>query len=330
MFFGHENFTAWLNTKLLTKYAHKRYNLSPSPQLSDYIQAHKISSQQWRLPIDLKRVSLTNLSLYQTDYSIFKYLHETQLDVLQQPPHNRLNVYPEITQNSDNRLDILTVNNQSFIVMLSTGNIQTMNQQFVGSDIVDKILESYPYLRKINSQFLKSFAYELAVKHTLYEAYATLFQQHLTQQAPDGIDKLAGQFLSTEIQTRAQALAESDFFRLHAEAEAKDKKQKNNQLIEPNVDPQKLSQEVFQFAASTLYIHLLNKHQHNAMDEHNTEHSLFSLLSSMTDNALTDSNLLIETLNGLKPITDKYGLNTRYTDLYASHQQWLNQTNKDL
>ena len=226
MFFGHPNFSAWFNSKLLTTYARKRFKLTDTEQREAYIQAHFDSAtQQWQLPVDLKRVSFTNLSMYYTDYSVFKYLLETELDVLQQAPYNQITIYPEIIESDFPEARIANINDDAFIVWISTAAIKTISDKFFISECVSQILEPLENLSKINVTFLKSFAMELAVKHHIYQEYAKIFNQHpavkntLTildehknLKTTDKHLALAQDFIKDEIEKRTETMLESDFF----------------------------------------------------------------------------------------------------------------------
>jgi len=318
MFFGHPNLSSWLTAKLLARYGRKRFNIQNQTQRQDYISAHQNpETNEWQQPIDLKRVSFTNLSLYSTEYSVFKYLLETELDVLQKAPFNQLTVYTEIIKHSAADTFIKPIDADSFLVGIHSGRIQQISNLFLTTDVVPKILEPLSNLPKINERFLKSFAMELAVKATIYTEFAKIFNQHPSIQNSlnhlrnkEGIsekyknDCLVGEFLIKEIQTRTKALVESAFF-------------------EESNDTDSLTKEMLQLCIATLY---LNYAQHSKpTDEISAAERVFCTFNALTKTSQTNTQLLLETMNRTHPIMESEGIKYPFVNLYTLHQTFTNE-----
>jgi len=306
MFLGQPNFSSWLTAKLLAKYSRKRYNIQNEQQRQDYISAHYNSeTNQWIQPVDLKRVSFTNLSIYNTEYSVFKYLLETELDVLQKAPYDQITVYTEIINYPSSETFIKSIDKNTFLVGIYTGRIQKISNLFLTTEAVTKILEPLSKLSEINEQFLKAFAMELAVKATIYTEFAKIFNQHAAIKNNQSIAKkyqneaLVGEFLTTEIQTRTNALVESAFF-------------------EEGHDADTLTNEMLQLCIASLYLYYAQ--QSTETDELSVAERVFCTFHALTENSQSNSELMLETMNRTHPVIESENIEHSYTDLYGQHQ----------
>ncbi len=313
MFLGHANFSSWLTAKLLAKYGRKRFNIQDHKQRQDYISAHyNPETSQWKKPIDLKRVSFTNLSLYNTEYSVFKYLLETELDVLQKAPYNQLTIYTEIINYPAADTFIKSINADSFLIGIHSGRIQQISNLFLTTEVVPKILEPLTNLSEINERFLKSFAMELAVKATIYSEFATIFNQHSRIQNSQRIlensesikekyrnDFLAGKFLSKEIQARTEALVKSAFFK-------------------GNDDKATLKDEMLQLCIASLYVYYAQ--QSKESDQLSAAERVFCTFYSLTENYENTTELMLETMSSTHPIMESQNIKHPLIDLYTLHE----------
>jgi len=319
MFFGQPNFSSWLTAKLLAKYAGKRFKIKDPQQRQDYISAHyNPDTKQWQQPVDLKRVSFTNLSLYNTEYSVFKYLLETEIDVLQKAPYNQLTVYTEIINYPSTDTFTTTIDKNTFLVGIYTGRIQQISKLFLTTEVVSKILEPLSNLSEISERFLQSFAMELAVKATIYSEFANIFNQHpaiktslLTNEKklPKKYenDLLVGEFLTTEIQTRTKALVESAFF-------------------EGNNNPDILTREVLQLAIASLYLYYSKQGEESY--EVNSAERLFCTFNALTEHSVSNKELMLETMDRTHSIMESEDINPPSADLYKLHETFTNQLQK--
>lgn len=313
MFLGHPNFTAWLAAKLLAKYGRKRFNIQNQKQRQDYISAHfDPETNEWKQPIDLKRVSFTNLSLYNTEYSVFKYLQETEIDVLQKAPYHQLTVYTEIINHSDSYTYNKPIDADTFLVGIHSARIQQISNLFLTTDVVPKMLEPLSNLSKINDNFLKSFAMELAIKATIYTEFAKIFNRHpVIKNSHNHLknketisekyknDCLVGEFLTAEIQTRTKALVESDFF-------------------EENNDADTLTKEMLQLCIATLYLYYAQQSQ--PTDDLSAAERLFCTFNAQVEKSASNSQALLETMNRTHPIMDSEDIKYPFTKLYEQHE----------
>lgn len=330
MFLGHPNFTSWLNTKLLTKYGRKRFGIQDPAQRQAYIRAHQSQeTQEWITPIDLKRVSFTNLSQYNTEYSVLKYLLETELDVLQQPPYNQLTVYTEVIENNAPDTFIKPIDDDSFLVGIYSGRIQALSHLFLASDAVPNILESLTSLTKINATFLKSFAMELAVKATIYTEFASIFNQHPTlknsQQTPNQDmpnayknDVLVGDFLTREIESRIQLMLESSFFDAtendgQEDQPEDDQKHEIDHKNKADHAKETLANEVRQLCIASLYLYCAQQHKEN--ETPTAEESVFCLFHSLTAHNQDLSDLMLKTMSTTQPIIEHQGWQVTASEL---------------
>jgi len=315
MFLGHPTFASWLTAKLLATYGRKRFNIAPT-QRQAYVSAHRNpETNEWQHPIDLKRVSFTNLSQYNTEYSVFKYVLETELDVLQQAPYNQLTIYTEIINHTASETFIKPIDNDTFLVGIHSGRIQQISHLFLTTDAVTKMLEPLSHLSKINERFLKSFAMELAVKATIYKEFANIFTQHPAIQnnaiksnkaVPEKYKKeyLVGEFLTKEIQTRTQALVESSFFEEDNDAEA-------------------LTNEMQKLCIASLYLHYAQ--QSKPGETLSAAKRVFCTFHSLTESSPTNTKLLLETMNQTHPIIKAEGIETPFADLDTEHETVSNE-----
>ena len=308
MFFGQPNFTSWLTAKLLAKYGRKRFNIQNEQQRQDYITAHFNSeTNQWIQPVDLKRVSFTNLSIYNTEYSVFKYILETELDVLQKAPYDQITVYTEIINAPASETFIKPIDANTFLVGIYTGRIQKISNLFLTTEAVSKILEPLSKLSEINEQFLKTFAMELAVKATIYAEFAQIFNPHPAIKNKQGIAKkyqnavLVGEFLITEIQTRTNALLKSSFF-------------------EQNHDADTLTNEMLQLCIASLYLY--HAQQSTESDELSPAERLFCTFYALTKQSQSNTQLMLESMNRTHAIIESEGIKNQYTDLKAQHEKF--------
>ncbi|MEA3404440.1 MAG: hypothetical protein U9R28_01735 [Pseudomonadota bacterium] len=318
MFLGHPNFSSWLTAKLLAKYGRKRFKIQNKQQRQDYISAHyNPETKQWQQPIDLKRVSFTNLSIYNTEYSVFKYLLETELDVLQKAPYNQLTIYTEIINYPSSDTFINPIDANTFLVGIYTGRIQKISNLFLTTDTVTKILEPLNNLSQINEQFLKSFAMELAVKASIYNEFAKIFNQHpvtkrnlkqLTNKETISDkyknDCLVGEFLTKEIQTRTKALVESAFF-------------------EEGHDADTLINEMLQLCIASLYVYYVQQSQET--DELSAAERVFCTFNALTEKSQSNTQLMLETMNRTHPIMESEGIEHPFTGLYTLHETFSNE-----
>jgi hypothetical protein len=311
MFLGQPNFSTWLTTKLLSKYGRKRFNIQDLEQRQAYVLAHQNPETNGFLkPVDLQRVSFTNLSLYNTEYSVFKYLLETELDVLQKAPYNQLTVYAEIINYPASDAFVKPVDADTFLVGIHSGRIQQISNLFLTTEVVSKILEPLSKLSEINEQFLKSFAMELAVKATIYAEFANIFTQHpkIKNRLPSNLhsvlekyknDLLVGEFLVTEIQNRTHALLESDFF-------------------EENKDTEMLTKEMLQLCIASLYVYYTK--QSKTEDALSAAQRLFCTFNSLTKTPQSNTQLMLETMNRTHPIMESEDIQHPFSDLYEQHK----------
>ncbi|MEA1989917.1 MAG: hypothetical protein U9N57_12040 [Pseudomonadota bacterium] len=313
MFLGQPNFSSWLITKLLAKYSRKRFNIQNQKQRQDYISAHQNpETNEWKQPIDLKRVCFTNLSQYNTEYSVLKYLLETELDVLQKAPYSQLTVYTEIINDTVSDTFIKPIDADTFLVGIHTGRIQQISNLFLPTDVVPKILHPLSNLSKINEKFLKSFAMELAVKATIYTEFAKIFNQHpaiknsldylrnkegISEKYKD--DLLAGKFLTTEIQTRTKVLVESAFF-------------------EETNDADILTKEMLQLCIATLYLYYAQ--QSKPTDELSAAERVFCTFNALSEKSQSNTKTLLEAMNNTHPTLESEGIKYPFTDLYEQHE----------
>jgi len=315
MFLGQPNFSYWLTTKLLAKYGRKRFNIQNKTQSQDYISAHQNpATNEWKLPIDLKRVCFTNLSQYNTEYSVLKYLLETELDVLQKAPYNQLTVYTEVINDSGATTFITPIDTDTFLVGIHTGLIQQITNLFLTTEVIPKVLKPLSNLSKINNTFLKSFAMELAVKATIYFEFAKIFDQHsmtknnlnqlINKEAiPDKYinDLLVGEFLTTEIQTRTKGLVESTFF-------------------EENDDKTTLTNEMLQLCIASLY--LFYAQQSTETDTLSPAERLFCTFNALTEQSQSNTQALLEAMNNTHPIMESEGIENPFTDFQEQHEKY--------
>lgn len=306
MFLGHPNFSSWLTTKLLARYGRKRFNIQNPAQSQAYISAHQNpETKQWQKPVDLQRVSFTNLSQYNTEYSVLKYLRETELDVLQKAPYNQLTIYTEIIEHSAPDTFTNPIDQDSFLVGIHTGLIQQIANLLLTTGAVSKILESLNNLTKINEQFLKSFAMELAVKATIYSEFAQIFNQHPNLKNKDGIaekyqnDCLVGEFLTSEIQTRTKSLVESTFF-------------------EEIDDTEILTQEVLELCIASLYLYYAQ--QSEQTDQLTAAERIFATFYSLTERSQNNTEIMFETINRTQPVIEAEGIKQPSIDLLEQYE----------
>jgi len=311
MFLGQPNFSTWLTNKLLSKYGRKRFNIQNPEQQKAYVLAHQNpETNGWLKPVDLQRVSFTNLSLYNTEYSVFKYLLETELDVLQKAPYNQLTVYTEIINYPASDAFVKPIDADTFLVGIHSGRIQQISNLFLTTEVVPKILEPLSKLSEINAQFLKSFAMELAVKATIYTEFASIFTQHpkLKNSLPSNKEAIAekykndflvGEFLTREIQTRTKSLVESAFF-------------------EENNDAEILTKEMLQLCIASLYVYYAQ--QSKAEDNLDAAQRLFCAFNSLTETSQSNTQLMLETMNTTLSIMESEGIEHPFSDLYEQHK----------
>ena len=316
MFLGHPNFSSWLTAKLLAKYGRKRFKIQNEVQSQAYISAHKNpDTNGWKKPIDLKRVSFTNLSLYNTEYSVFKYLLETELDVLQKAPYNQLTVYTEIIDDTPPATFINPIDADTFLVGINTGRIQHISNLFLVTDVVNKILEPLSNLSKINDRFLKSFAMELAVKATIYKEFSKIFTQHaaiknnlpINQEAiaeKYRNDCLVGEFLVTEIQTRTKAMVESAFF-------------------DETNDKYSLTNEMLQLCIASLYVYFTQKSEER--NKVSAEEQIFCTFNSLTEGSQSNKELMLEAMNTTHPIMESQNIEHPAINLHEQHEKFSNE-----
>lgn len=318
MFLGHPNFTSWLAAKLLAKYGRKRFNIQNQKQRQDYISAHfDPETNEWKQPIDLKRVSFTNLSLYNTEYSVFKYLQETEIDVLQKAPYNQLTVYTEIINHSDSDTFIKPIDADTCLVGIHSARIQQISNLFLTTDVVPKMLEPLSNLSKINDNFLKSFAMELAIKATIYTEFAKIFNRHpviknslnhlknketISEKYKNGC--LVGEFITAEIQTRTKALIESAFFEETNDADA-------------------LTKEMLQLCIAVLYLYYAQQSQ--TTDALSAAERLFCCFNTLSKKSASNTQAMIETMNRTHPIIESEGIKYPFTDIYKQHETFSNE-----
>lgn len=318
MFLGHPNITSWLTAKLLATYGRKRFNIQSQKQRQDYISAHfDPEMNEWKQPVDLKRVSFTNLSLYNTEYSVFKYLLESELDILQKPPYNLLTVYTEIINHSASDTFIKPIDADTFLIGINTGRIQQISNLFLTTDVVTKILNPLTNLTKIHENFLKSFAMELAVKATIFIEFAKIFNQHPTiinslnhLRNKEAIsekyknDYLVGEFLITEIQTRTKALVESDFF-------------------EETNDADTLTNEVLQLCIASLYLYYAQ--QNKPTDALSAVERVFCSFYPLTEKSPSNTQALLETMNITHQVMDSEGIKYPSINLNTQHETFAHE-----
>ena len=310
MFLGHPNLSSWLTAKLLATYSRKRFNIQNPAQRQAYISAHQYpEANGWKRPIDLKRVSFTNLSLYNTEYSIFKYLLETELDVLQKAPYNQLTVYTEIIEDTALETFINPIDADTFLVGIHAGRLQHISNLFLSTEVVTNILEPLSNLSKINTRFLESFAMELAVKATIYKEFAKIFTQHpvIKNSLPGNIrairekyknDCLVGDFLVSEIQTRTQAMIESAFF-------------------EKTHDKDSLTTEMLYLCIASLYVYYV-EHSKDT-DEISAEEQIFAAFNNLTEQSLAHKELMLEAMESTHPIMELQGIKNPTANLHEQH-----------
>lgn len=313
MFLGHSNFSSWLTTKLLTAYGRKRFKINDPEQRHAYISAHQNSETgEWIKPTDLTRVSLTNLSQYNTEYSVLKYLLETELDVLQQPPYNQLTVYTEIIENTSPDTFTKAIDDDTFLVGIHSGRIQQIANLLLTTDVVPKILEPLTRLTKINETFLKTFAMELAVKATIYAEFANIFNQHATlknsQQTPNQSmpekyknDLLVGDFLTKEIQSRTHLMLESSFF-------------------DEDKDEDVLRNEMQQLCIASLYVYYAQQRQEN--DQLAAEERVFCTFTSLTENHPNITQQMLDTMQATQSIIEAASIESSEPDVFQQHDKF--------
>ena len=311
MFLGQPNLSSWITSKLLAKYARKRFNIKNHNQRQAYISAHQNpENKEWKQPVDLKRVCFTNLSIYNTEYSVFKYLLETELDVLQKAPYSKLTVYTEIINHSAPETFITKINADTFLIGIHSGRIQQISNLYLTTDVVPKLLEPLNNMSQINEQFLKSFAMELAVKATIYTEFAKTFNQHPSfdnsrlikrEAVPKKYqnDCLVGVFLTKEIQTRTKTLVESAFF-------------------EEGHDEDKLTNEMLQLCIASLYLYYAQQSQ--PTDGLSASERVFCSFDALIVNSESNTQTLLETMNKTHPIMQLEGIEPPFTDLYTQYQ----------
>jgi len=280
MFLGHANFSVWLTAQLLAVYGRKRFGIQNQTQRQGYLFAHQDSkTSEWKKPVDLNRVCFTNLSMYNTEYSVFKYLLETELDVLKHAPYNQITVYTEVINHRSSDTFINPIDNDTFLVGIHSGRIQQISTLFLSTDVVTKMIEPLSKLSEINQIFLKSFAMELAVKATIYLEFSKIFNQHPiilkshkhleNSKNWDTIPKkyqndyLVGTFLSKEIQTRTKALVESAFF-------------------DGSNDANTLTNEVLQLCIASIYLYYA--HQSTEKDDLSAAERVFCTFNALIKN----------------------------------------------
>jgi len=315
MFFGQPNLSYWLTAKLLAKYGRKRFNIQSENQRQAYISAHhNPETNGWKKPVDLQRVSFTNLSIYHTEYSVFKYLLETELDVLQKAPYNQLTIYTEIINYPASDTFVNPIDADTFLIGIHSGRIQQISKLFLTTEVVPKILEPFNKLSDINEQFLKSFGMELAVKATIYTEFANTFNPHpkLKNSLPSNKEAIAekykndflvGEFLTREIQTRTKSLVESAFF-------------------EENNDAEILTKEMLQLCIASLYVYYAQ--QSEPEDALSAAERVFCTFNSLTKTSQSNMQLMLETMNRTHPIMESEEIEHSFTDLYEQHQAFNN------
>lgn len=316
MFSGRSNLSSWLTTKLLATYGRKRFKLKDPAERQTYIKGHfDAGKNQWLQPVDLKRVSFTNLSLYNTEYSVFKYVLETELDVLQKAPYNQLKVYTEIINNETPESFTKPIDSNTFLVGIHTGKIQQISALFLTTEVVTEILESLPNLAEINARFLKSFAMELAVKATIYNEFANIFNRHPIIQNSQRIlenqtalagcyqnDSLVGKFLTNEIQARTQALVESAFYK-------------------ETHDANTLTDEVLQLCIASLYVYYAQ--QQSEGDTLSAAERTFCTFYEFTEHSENNSSLMLETMKRTHSIMEFQEMEYADTNLDTAYQTFI-------
>lgn len=318
MFSGQSNLSSWFTTKLLATYGRKRFKIKDLAKRQAYIEAHyHLESHQWLQPVDLKRVSFTNLSLYNTEYSVFKYVLETELDVLQKAPYNQLTIYTEIINNETPESFTKSIDANTFLVGLYTGKIQQISALFLNTEVVGDILKTLPNLAEISARFLKSFAMELAVKATIYSEFSNVFNHHPTIQNSQRIlenkteladryknDSLVGEFLTSEIQARTQALVESAFYKETHDADT-------------------LTDEVLQLCIASLYLYYAQ--QPSETEKLSAAERIFCTFYRLTKDSESNTELMLETMKRTHAIMESQEIECTDTNLADAHQTFIHQ-----
>lgn len=225
----------WLNLTFLARYAKVRFQIQNETHLQNYIKAHfceKDSSLVLNLPVDVRRVSLTNLSMYNTEYSVFKYIRELEDDVVFSNAFNQQKVYIELIKNQEAAAYTKKIDNETFLLAVHTGLINKLSDFFVNSTFISDHLKRYKVITKINEQFLKAYVSEMAIKLLILHQLGHIYRGHfsllntrearieefqntgVTLEKPIDFDAdaFAGEWLFKEFLQRFKLVMDSGFF----------------------------------------------------------------------------------------------------------------------